>query len=77
MASSPELDIALYTICFLARPDAQCPVQGPIPPAPKVNSNSRTSTFVGRGPRPTRYRIQTYSQMFQGQKYIGSAYPIF
>ena len=26
--NSPELDIALSTICFLARPNAQCTLQG-------------------------------------------------
>ena len=28
IASSPELDIALATVCFLARPNALCPLQG-------------------------------------------------
>lgn len=28
VASSPELQLALGTICFLARPDAKCPVVG-------------------------------------------------
>ena len=28
MFSSPELDMALMTVCFLARPNALCNVQG-------------------------------------------------
>ena len=28
LSSSPELDTALATVCFLARPNALCPLQG-------------------------------------------------
>ena len=28
LSSSPELDIALATVCFLARPNKLCPLQG-------------------------------------------------
>ena len=28
IASSPELDVALATVCFLARPDKKCPLAG-------------------------------------------------
>lgn len=63
IGSSPELDIALYTICFLARPDAFCPVQGPA-------SSDRNS-------RVTRYRIQSFVQTYRGNKFIGSAFPTF
>jgi len=64
-SSSPELDMALYTICFLARPNALCPVQGP--PRPGSTSASRNSL----------YRIQTFSNVYQNRSYIGSAYPTF
>lgn len=28
LSNSPELDIALATVCFLARPNRLCPLQG-------------------------------------------------
>lgn len=28
VAGSPEVDIALATVCFLARPNAKCPLEG-------------------------------------------------
>ena len=28
VASSPELDLAVATVCFLARPNSKCPLQG-------------------------------------------------
>lgn len=41
VASSPEMDMALYTICFLTRPDALCPIQGPLPTTSSTASTQR------------------------------------
>ena len=29
IGGSPEVELALATVCFMARPNAKCPVQGP------------------------------------------------
>jgi poly(U)-specific endoribonuclease len=46
IGSSPELEIALYSICFLARPDTLCPISG------QINNGKSTQykiqTFVSK-----------------------------
>ena len=54
VAGSPELELALGTVCFLTRPDALCRLEG---------SNGNV------------YHYQTYTLVYNGVTYIGTAYP--
>ena len=56
VSSSPELELALATVCFLSRPNAKCYLQG-------ANGNA--------------YAYQTYTLDYNGNTYVGSAYPTY
>lgn len=65
--SSPVLDIALYTICFLARPNDACPIQA----GPNFHaSHNLRNTYT------TPYTIQTYQFKQSNKIYVGSAFPV-
>ena len=53
VGTSPELDMALYTVCFFTREGNLCPMS--------LNGQ--------------RFNIKTYSQTYNGQKYVGTAFP--
>lgn len=63
IGTSPELEIALYTICFLARPDSLCPVRWNI-----KNNKDNSSKIVN-------FKIQTFVSKFRGNQFLGSAFP--
>lgn len=44
IGGSPELEVALYTVCFVARPDSICQVQGN-----RVRYQIQTFTSVQQG----------------------------
>lgn len=50
IGSSPELEIALYSICFLTRPDSLCPIKGATSNGRSTGYNIQTfvSKFQGR-----------------------------
>ena len=56
VSGSPEIELALATVCFLARPNAKCPLSG---------SDG------------TAYAYQTYTLTYNGNTYVGSAYPTY
>jgi len=58
---SPELEMALYTICFIARPESSNGQGGLCP----VENNGK------------KYHIQSFSWSYRGKRYIGSSYPTF
>lgn len=64
--SSPALDIALYTVCFLARPNATCPVQA----GPSFHASHNI-----KNPLRTSYFIQTFQIIRDHRTYVGTAYP--
>ncbi|EFX76267.1 Endoribonuclease-like protein [Daphnia pulex] len=50
IGSSPELEIALYSICFMARPDSLCPIKGQVANGRSTQYSIQTfvSKFHGR-----------------------------
>ena len=60
IGTSPELEIALYSICYWTRPDGLCPIQW-----------SDSDQGLTR-----RFKIQTFVSKYRGQRFIGSAYPV-
>lgn len=56
VAGSPEIELALATVCFLSRPNAKCPLSGA---------------------DGTPYAYQTYTLAYNGETYVGSAYPTY
>ena len=56
VSGSPEIELALATVCFLARPNAKCQLLGA---------------------DGTPYAYQTYTLAYNGNTYVGSAYPTY
>ncbi|XP_046643318.1 uridylate-specific endoribonuclease-like [Daphnia pulicaria] len=56
VSGSPEIELALATVCFLARPNSKCPLSGA---------------------DGTPYAYQTYTLSYNGNTYVGSAYPTY
>jgi len=54
IGSSVEHDLAVFTLCWLSRPNKVCPVQS----------------------HGVDYKVQTYVEEHNGQRLVGSAYPI-
>lgn len=46
IGSSPELEIALYSICFLTRPDSLCPIKGNATSG--ISTRYQIQTFVSK-----------------------------
>ncbi|MFO0089214.1 MAG: hypothetical protein ACK518_00070 [bacterium] len=65
--SSPALDIALYTICFLTRPNAICPVQA----GPNFHASQNLMNHL-----PFQYFIKTFEFRQNNKTYVGTAYPM-
>ena len=53
LGTTPELELATYTICYFARPNGKCEVQ--------MNGQ--------------KYLITTFTMNYNGEEYVGTAFP--